>query len=282
MDDKLIIIRQLPVIEQRLKELKESNEEKVKAALNMACTEETVKAIKGVRTALNQDFTALEEQRKEVKKKVFEPYEQFEVVYKDCVTDVYRSADATLKSRIDEVENGIKAEKEREVREYFEEYRTSVGLDFPRYEGAQIQVNLSTSLKKLKAQAKEFLDRVAGDLALMVTQEHKEEVLVEYRKSLNASSAILTVKTRHEEMEAEQRRLEQRRQQEQVRQEAVQAVEEAVEAWAPPEEALPPEEETQEEVSTEPKYTLSFQVRGTMRELAALKKFLIEGWYDYE
>ena len=79
---------------------------------------------------LNAEFKAWEEKRKEVKTAVMSPYEQFEAVYKDCISDAYKAADKDLKQKIDEVEQQLKTEKLSEVKSYFEEYLASKSIDF--------------------------------------------------------------------------------------------------------------------------------------------------------
>ncbi len=117
--NELIIVKQLPIIEEHLLALKQEIEEKADRAMNLVCTEDTVKEIKVVRTDLTKEFAELEDQRKFVKTKVMEPYEAFEKVYKDCVSEIYKKADKDLKTKIDEVEDGLKKEKENTVTEYY-------------------------------------------------------------------------------------------------------------------------------------------------------------------
>lgn len=170
MSEELIVVRQLPVIEEKLKQIKTDVTNRTQQVLSMVCTEETLAAVKKERAALNRELADWEEQRKAVKQAVMSPYEQFEAVYRDCVSDVYRSADSQLKTKIDEVENGLKAQKEAEVKAYFNEYRDSrgMGLDaFLTFGQAQLHVTRSASLKSLKAQAKDFVDRVCDDLVLI-------------------------------------------------------------------------------------------------------------------
>ena len=58
-------------------------------------------------------------------------------------------------------------------------------------------------MKSLKEQAKYFIDKVADDLKLIETQEHKAEILVEYKQTLNVSNAITTVANRFKAIEEE-------------------------------------------------------------------------------
>lgn len=154
----LIVVRQLPVIEEQLRRISQEIEARVAAALAMDCTEATVKEVKKVRTELNKGFQDLEARRKEVKKAILTPYEAFEAVYRDCVTNVFKPADDQLKAKIDEVENGLKEQKQAEVAAYFREYRDSKDIDFVEFERAGIVVTLTASKKSLKEQAKAFID----------------------------------------------------------------------------------------------------------------------------
>jgi len=74
MNDNLIIVRQLPVIEDQLLQVKASIESRVGEALSLACTEDTYKAVKKARSELNKEYAELERRRKEVKASILAPY----------------------------------------------------------------------------------------------------------------------------------------------------------------------------------------------------------------
>lgn len=280
MSNEIIVVKQLPVIEQQLAQIKEQVAERVSAAMQLVCTEATVKEIKKARAELNAEFKAWEDKRKEVKNAVMSPYEQFEAVYKDCISESYKTADKDLKQKIDEVEQQLKAEKLAEVRSYFEEYQASVchgknvDISFISYEQAGINVTLSASLKSLKEAAKTFIDRIVSDLALIDTfTDLKAEILVEYKKSLNVSEAITGVKARAKAIEEEQAR-----QAAEAEKRAAEAQRvEAIKAAAPAAVEAPAEVKPEE-----PKLTLRFTVKATRTKLVELKKFLTEGEYEYE
>ena len=105
-------------------------------------------------------------------------------------SDKYKSADNDLKTKIDLTENELKAKKEQEIKDYFEEYKTVNNIDFITYGQARINVTLSASMKSLKEQAKQFIDKIVDDLKLIETQEHKAEILVEYKQILNVSKGL--------------------------------------------------------------------------------------------
>lgn len=277
MENNIIQVKQLPIIVEQLHEVKAEVTAKVEQALSLICTEDTVKDVKKVRSELNKELKDYEERRKAVKKAIMTPYEQFETVYKDCISDTYKKADTELKGKIDNVENELKEQKKAEVKSYFDEYLTATGIDFVTFENANINVTLSASMKSLKEQAKAFVDKIVDDLNLIDTQEHKDEILYEYKQSLNVSNAITTVTNRYKAIEEAKAREEERKAREQAEAESAAKVEEVVEAVVPPtvEPIAPPVEE-------EKTYTLKFTVRGTMPRLKALKEFLNNGGYDYE
>lgn len=274
--NEIIEIKQLPIIVEQLQTIKADVTARVDDALSLACTEETVKAVKQARSGLNKEFKDWEARRGEVKRAIMSPYEQFEAVYKDCITDVFKKADTELKDKIAEVENGVKERKATEVKAYFEEYAKSLNIGFLTFEAAGIKVNLSDSLKKLKEQAKAFIDRVSDDLNLIETQEHSTEILVEYKRSLNVSAAITAVVERHKAIEAEKEREAERQQLEQQAKEAEKAVDKIITVSEEPVIKPPTVEES------DPVLTVAFKVTAPKSMLKELKTFLINGGYDYE
>lgn len=275
-ENKIIEIKQLPVIEEQLKTIKAGVTKRVSEALSLVCTEETVKTVKQARSDLNKEFKDWEAKRGEVKRAIMSPYEQFEVVYKDCITDVFKKADTELKDKIAEVENGIKEQKAADVEIYFHEYALSKNIDFLTFEAAGINVTLSESVKKLKERAKVFIDRVSDDLNLIGTQEHSTEILVEYKRSLNASAAITAVIERYKAIEIEKEQEAERQRLKQAAIEAEKAVDEIISTVEEPV-ILPPIVE-----ESDPVLTLAFKVTAPKSKLRELKEFLNNGGYEYE
>lgn len=287
MTNELIVVRQLPIIEDQLRTIHDTVLARVEDVLAMECTEETYKEVKKARSELNAQYRALEERRKEVKAQVEAPYKKFEAVYKACAGDLFSAADKQLAAKIAAVENGLKQKKAEQVRAYFDEYRESLGIpaDMVSFSAT---VTMSASLKSLKAQVKDYLDRVRGDLDMIATQEYKDEILVEYRKHLNASQAITAVANRHAAIERERRMREEMAATVERKQEAVEAVREVVEAEQQPEPTpepaiMPPVVVERTEDAEPPKqYSTAFRVTGTIEQLKALKNFLVDGGFTYE
>ena len=273
----LIVVKQLPQIEEHLKELSLDVDKKVENAKNLVCTEENVTTIKQVRASLNKEFKEVENQRKIVKEQILAPYMQFEEIYKMYISDKYKSADNDLKAKIDSTENELKNIKEQEIKDYFEEYKKANNIDFVTYSQARINVTLSASMKNLKEQAKQFIDKIIDDLKLIETQEHKTEILVEYKQSLNVSQAITSVTNRFKAIEEEKKRQEQKvvhiemNENHEITQKSYEQLENVFNK---------PLEQPKEE--NEEILTLKFTVRGTRTRLKELKQFLESGGYDYE
>ena len=287
---ELITIKQLPQIEEHLKELSIEIDKKVENAKSLVCTEENVKAIKQIRADLNKEFKEVEQQRKTVKEKILESYMQFEGVYKTYISDKYKEADSELKNKVDTTEDELRARKEQEIRDYFEEYKQSLLIDFIKFEDAKIKVGLSDSKTSLKKQAKDFIDRVNTDLATIMLQEHKEEILVEYKQNgyvlstaistvINRIKAVEETKRKQEELKQKQLEEAQRIADENIKIQT-EATKQALDNFRVTEQEVlqaPVIEEKQEEV-----LTLKFTVRGTRTKLRALKEFLVNGGYEYE
>lgn len=277
MSNAVIEVKQLPVIEEQLQAVKAEIAERVSYAKSLVCTEDTVSEIKKLRAELKKEFLALEERRKEVKNAVMMPYNRFEAVFRECVADPYKEADADLKEKIDAVEDTLRERRRAEVKEYFDEYLASRNVDFVSFEQANINVTLSASLKSLKEQARAFVDRICDDLNLIDTQEHKDEIMYEYQRSLNASAAILTVNNRYKAIEEAKQREAERKAREQAASEAAEKVEAVVETLAAPTVGF-----IASPVEEEPILTVKFTVRGTKAQLRALKEFLNNNKYDFE
>lgn len=268
---ELIVVRQLPEIDERLRTVKDSVDKRVSDALSMVCTEETVQAVKAERAKLNQEFAILEDQRKAAKKAVLEPYEQFEKTYKECVSDAFCRADAELKKKIDDVESEMKRRCEDGLRKYFAEL-CDHHLDWLTYERAEIKVDMASAKaktpKKLREQLAAFVAGVAESVERIGSLDDAGEIMVEYQRTLDAAGAICTVKERHRRIEEqnaaqEARRAEQEREAEMVRR---------VEALAPPAVLEAPE----------PVVKCTFTVRATKPQLRKLREFLNMEGIQYE
>lgn len=287
--DSLIVVQQLPIIKEQLHSIKAQAQQSVDEALALACTEETYKVVKERRTALNRDRKDLDARRMAVQKQIMQPFEEFDVVYKECVTNVYGPADKLLKERISEIENGLKAEKEKKVIAYFSELAKANGVEWVDYQDMVIAVTMSASLKSLKATVKDYIDGVVKDVNCINGMENAPEIMAEYKQCRNLAVAINSVSQRKDRIAREEAERKQRLEAQLRAQEAEKAVLDVAEeelsapqvmGAEPPvmdeQETEDSQKESAEQVVTA-KFTFmasTFQCRGTLAQLRGLKAFV--------
>ena len=283
-DDDLIVVRQLPVIEDRLDEAYIAVQERLLAMSNLVVTDENYKELKKTRADLNKEFGELESMRKKVKSAIEAPYKKFEGGAYKRLSDAYRQAIGKLDGDIKDVEGELKTQKQKELLAYWEEYRQSLGLDSqladPRR--SDIKVGLSVSMKSLKMQAREWLDRIDGDIKMIDTLDNAAEVLAEYRVCLNVTDAVRIVADRNKRVEEEKARRLAEEEARNTRKALEEAVEEAVkeeEELVVPTAGVDPEGQ---EMAEEKILTTAFKVSGTLTMLKELKAFLVNGGYKFE
>ena len=221
----LIVINQLPIISEQLDKVKDEIKRRTAFADTVTVSEENRQEIKKIRAAMNAEKSRLDEVYKKALEAVIAPIQVVQDKYKDCV-GLYTKANSQLKAKIDVIEDGLKLEKENSVKEYFEELVTAKKIDFISFERLGLKITLSVSEKKLKEQVNNIVERVATDLKAIEIQENKEEILVEYKKSLNVSEAVSIVDARHKAIQAEKERKIKQEEQRAKRIAVAQAVEE--------------------------------------------------------
>ncbi len=271
----LIQIIQLPIIKERLHFLKGFVDQQVAEAMSMVCTDETVIAVKATRAELSALFNEAETQRKNVKNAVMQPYLDFEAVYKECISEPFKKADADLRGKIVAVESEMKRTCEQRLREFFDEFTEAQGIGFLRFEQTGISVSMADARaktqppKKLREQVEKFVCRVGQDVDMILTFENAAEIMAVYKQTLNATEAIQIVNDRR-------RQIEQARAEQELRN-AVKAQEaeavRKVEAFAPPVVEIPePEADL---------LTCTFTINDTRERLKLLKQFLDANGYKY-
>ena len=203
--ENAIVIRQLPVIEERLAALSERIGRDVAEALAMEVTEENRKRAKDLRARLNKDYKLLEAMRVKVKKEVMAPYEAFEETYREMVADRYAEAFDAIDARVGEIEGGLARQKRGELEAYYDELCGSVGLDFVPFDRWGPKVGLSSSLKALKEQASGFISGIVDCRDAIADMEHADEIMAEFKKSLSLPAAMQAAADRRAAIEEEKR-----------------------------------------------------------------------------
>lgn len=283
MSTDLIHVAQIPVIEQRLRSIKSEIERRVSEAKSLACTPDTVISVKKTRSDLHKQFEEFEEQRKAVKALILEPLEAFESVYKECVSDLFKSADADLKAKIDDTESAIKSACEDGLREYFSELATAEHVEWLTYERAGIVVDMTSAKqktpKKLREQITSFVTGVARGVEAISNMENADEIMVEFRRCLDVAEAIRVVQDRHQRIDTERRASEARKAAIEAQRAAVQKVEEAA---SPAPVLAPPVVASATAQEDEKVYQCSFTVWATKPQLKRLKEFMSKEGIKYE
>ena len=227
---------------------------------NLVISEDDCKDMKKEMASLNKAKDAVKKYRMDIVKKFNEPLDNFVNSAKETekiLTETYDS----LKGQIKKFEDETLNKKTEEVKAYYEEYAESLHIDFVPFENSGLSVTLSASMKSLKEASKSFLDRIDSDIKLINTLEKDliNEILIEYKKSLNVSNAVITVKERRKALEEEQKKQEALT----VLKAEETKVEEKVEEVTAPKVVEP--------VKT---YTAKFKVEATIDQIKDLKTFM--------
>lgn len=273
---EIVKVTQLPIIENQLRAIREWVETTVANVDALVCNEDTLLEVKSFRTDLRNMFAELEIRRKDVLREVEAPINQFKATYKECVSDYFHQADEILRAKVNAVESEMKGACEAKLREFFDELTQANGIGFLRYEQAGIVVSMADARaktqppKKLREQLEKFVLRVGQDVDMILTIEDADEILVEYKKSLNATQAIRLVKERNrlieQAREENERRSALKTQETELRRQ--------MEAFAPP--TVEESPAVQEDL-----LTLRFAVTDTRDRLKLLKQFLDANGYKY-
>lgn len=283
---ELIRVVQLPVIEEQLMALKEEVEKAAKNATSLVCTVDTLSAVKSARANLNKQFSSLEEQRKAVKKAVMGPYEAFEKVYKECVSEPFSAADADLKTKIKETEDSIKNECENKMRDFFSESAAAEGVGWLKWEDAGIKIDMAgakqKSHSKIRDQIFNFVTRVSGDVQAISEMNDANEIMAEYRSCLNISQAVSAVMDRHHRIQEEQKAAEARKAAQMAQEEAIRKVDAELtsSAISSPVPVPAPEINIQEE-TVYPRFSFTV-INATKSQLIRVREFLKQEGIQYE
>jgi hypothetical protein len=285
-------------IDWNFEELKKEITEKAEMYGSLVYTDENIKEAKADRAKLNKFIKVLEDKRKDVKKMMLEPYTQFESQVKELVS-IIGEANDNIASQVKVYTEKLREEKREKVKEIYDKAMSVEGaegiaeiLTFDRVSKESF-LNSSTTFKSIVNEIEDLRDRVRHDLEVINadTGEYQFEMKQAYLKNLDMTEAI-SVKQQFEEnarkkTEYEAKReaeMEERKAREEAEaQKVVQAGKQVVVEQQP--------EETQQEVEAtkiveatvteERKFTVSFKVYGTQKQLRELKEFLTSNNIEY-
>lgn len=279
-EQSLIVVSQLPQIQENLRQLRDEWEQKAKDAATMVCTEETVQSLKDMRAEMRKEFQLADSQRKAAKEKYLAPWNAVEATFKECVKDAFTRADNSLHDLVDGFQNELKRKCYEDLKIYYRELAQSMNIDFLTLDQAMALGNIKISLDDAKKNTpRKLQDAVAGvlaqvsvDLEDISKMDDAAEVMAEYKLCFNLGRAVANVQGRKRLIQAEKEAAEARR----AAQEREKVAEEKVRAVAPP--VAQPKAQTAEPVFE--KYTFTVY-NATRSQLIRVREFLKQEGINY-
>lgn len=280
----LIEVQQLPIIAERLQMVKAQVEAMTAEAASLVCTAETVQTVKNRRAELRKQFDELEAQRKAAKAAVMAPYNEFEQVYKDCITVPFRAADNALKATIDGFELELKDRCRAELQGYFDELCAVHGVNFLDMPTAmsigKIKISMADAQaktpRKLQDALSEVVARVATGMDQISRMDDAAEIMDEYKRCFDVGHAVDVVRGRQRRVQIEAEAAEARR----AAQKAQDDAKAKVDILAPPTTQNAPETP---QTPQEPRYDVTFTLIAVTKEQARrVREFIKSEGIDYE
>lgn len=267
--NEIVKIEQMPIVFEQLEKIGTLIEKSTKDLDELECTEENKQEVKNRRTEINKTLEVLEDKRKEIQNKLLEPYNVFVDKYnKECKIKL-QNASNLLKEKIDTIETQQKLEKENELREFAEQHIISNNIqDIVKFEDIGLNITLSASVKSLKEQILDFINKIIEDIKLIELEEYKDEIMIEYKQTLNYADSKVKVFLRHKQLEEMKKQQEEKLEQEKQEEKVVEKVEEVV---AP-----------KEIIEDDEIITVSFTITDTKEKILKLRDYLKENGINYE
>ncbi len=261
--------------------------ENLAAYRNMVVTEDGIAAAKSDKAKIRKISSAISEQRIAVKKRYLEPYNAFEANMKE-LSGMCDEASKNIDDQLKKFEEQRKAQKRNDLLAFYQTQNAPAWLTFERIENPR-WMNVTFSMDEAQKEITEKVNAVNADVESIsgFDAEFADEMLLEYRKTLNVSGAIQRgnelrrmkqerERRRAEQEAAEKARTAEREEEERRRAEAAIAAKQAREAAEMAEQAKEPTQEPEEQPEEEPVQILDFRVYVTQKQKIALRDWLKE------
>lgn len=237
-EQSLIVVSQLPEIQENLRQLRDSWEQRAADAASMICTEETVQSLKDMRAEMRKEFQAADSVRKAAKEKYLAPWNAVEATFKECVKDAFTRADESLKSTINGFEMELKQKCYDDLKIWYTELIQAEHIDFLTLDQAMalagVKIGLDDAKRNTPRRLQDAVANVVSKIALNLEDISKmddaPEIMAEFKLCLDLGRAVANVQGRKRLVQAEKEAAEARR----TEQEREKAAEEKVRAVAPP------------------------------------------------
>lgn len=182
----------LKSIDWNFEDLKAEITQKSNEYMNLVYSDDQIKEAKKDRAALNKLISALEAKRKEIKKQVMIPYEDFEKKEKELVSIIRQAVD-NIDGQIKGYEEGLRQEKLKKVKEIYKEAIGDLDRTVPLERIFKDSwLNASTTLKSIKEEIAAIYAKVDADLKVINKESstYGYEMKEEYLKTFDLSAAM--------------------------------------------------------------------------------------------
>lgn len=277
-------------------EIKKAVAEMVKDYKGLVYTEDTVQSAKSDRASLNKLKKAIDDRRKEIKKKCLEPYEEFEREVKEVLA-IIEEPIGLIDSQIKGFEDRQKEEKRQKLKAVYDENIGDLANMFSFERLMQpTWLNATVTLKKATAELTDKIESIANDLVSLertVDEKYKTAVVAKYVQTMDCSAAMgehYRLKQIDEEMEKRRIAEEAQRAEAEARKAEMEAMRKAeaenAAATPEPEAPVPPAPPVMEtvpepQIVEEPKKECRFYVRCTKTQLLGIVGYLKEHGIEY-
>ena len=101
-----------------------------------------------------------------------------------------------LKKRVFGTDEAAKQQKEADVKAFFNELTSGFGLDWLKFEQLNLKVTLTCTPKAMKAAITQTVTKIVRDCAALEENPDRDEIMVEYQRSLDLGSACRQARPR--------------------------------------------------------------------------------------
>lgn len=264
-------------IEFNFEELKAEITEKVNFYKTMVYTEDQIKEAKADKANLNKLKKAFNDERIRLEREYLAPFNAFKSQVSE-ITAIFDEAIGTIDSQIKDYDQAKKAAKLEEIKEMWDGIEIKASWLTLEMIYQPTWLNATVSLKNIKAEMQESINRVNNDLdTLAKLPEFSFEATEEYKATLDINRAIsegqrlADIQKRKAEMLKAVEEAKAKEAEEKAKAEA-EAVKEEPKA----------EEPAKAETTVEQIYTVAFKCELTMVQAVALKEFFIANGIKFE
>lgn len=168
--------------------------------------DENIKQSKKLLAAVNREVKELDDRRIKIKKKMLEPYMEFEAQVKEIV-GIVKEADDVVRQQVKALEESERNEKHSILEEIFAKrivhYSFRNLFSFPDFLKPK-HLNKTTSIESVENEMVDFLEKLAKDLKVIESMPDSEAILDAYMQSKDLAAAI----TSHQQRQARKQQIE--------------------------------------------------------------------------